>query len=665
MPQYKNLERATRKMNTLVLSVLFFLSIIYLETVLRLFTSAIRQSNGFFYSSLFGAVFALCLGILTSLSGSKFVTAALLFTLGFLFASQLVYYKVFRTFYIVYSAGNAGKVMEFAREALYMIQENIRLILLMFLPFVSYVVIGISFELKEFNSSLIIILLAFAASLHILGVVIINQGSRNVNSAYNLYYNIHHPEMSVNNLGLLTYMRLDLKRSLLGWEPKELGSGNAIVVIPKNKLDDAAESTEESSVKTEPNIMEIDFIHLAQNEKDPQLKKLHSYFSTTEPTTKNQFSGMFEGYNLIFITAEGFSHLGIDPKITPTLYKMYNEGFRFENFYTALWGVSTSDGEYVATTGLIPKSGVWSYRHSKDNLLPFTMGNQLKRLGYITKAYHNHSYDYYDRHLSHPNAGYEYKGLGNGLNVTKTWPESDLEMMELTLPEYIGNQPFHAYYMTVSGHMRYTFSGNFIANKNRETVKNLPYPEGAKAYLATQVELDKALEYLLTELEKAGLAEKTLFALSADHYPYALEKNHLDALAGHEIEETFELYKNAFLLYAKGMTPMRIEKPGSSLDILPTIANLMGLEYDSRLLMGRDLLSDSSPLVILYDRSFITDKGKYSSRTSKFEAFDEFADESPDIQEKYRREISSIIEEKFYYSAKILELDYYREIFGQ
>ena len=33
----------------------------------------------------------------------------------------------------------------------------------------------------------------------------------------------------------------------------------------------------------------------------------------------------------------------------------------FDNFYTPLWGVSTSDGEYVTTTGLIPKSGVWSY----------------------------------------------------------------------------------------------------------------------------------------------------------------------------------------------------------------------------------------------------------------------------------------------------------------
>lgn len=665
MLNYKKLKRATRKMSTLVLSVLFFLSIIYLETILRLFTTAIRQSNGIFYTTLFGAVFAICLGILSSLAGRKLVPAALLFILGFLFASQLVYYKIFRTFYIVYSAGNAGKVMEFAKEALYMILENIHLVLLMFLPFALFVTIGRSTELKGFDPRQLIILLAVASVLHVFGLTIINQGSRNVNSAYNLYYNIHHPEMSVNNLGLLTYMRLDLKRSLLGWEPKELGSGNAIVVIPKKKLDDTIEVIEVEVVKQEPNTMEIEFADLVQDEKDPQLKKLHSYFSTVEPTMKNQFTGMFKDYNLIFITAEGFSHLGIDPNVTPTLYKMYNEGFRFDNFYTALWGVSTSDGEYVATTGLIPKSGVWSYRHSKDNLLPFTMGNQLKKRGYITKAYHNHSYDYYDRHLSHPNAGYEYKALGNGLNVTKTWPESDLEMMELTLPEYIGNQPFHAYYMTVSGHMRYTFSGNFIANKNKDVVKDLPYPEGAKAYLATQVELDRALEYMLTELEKAGIAENTLFALSADHYPYALDKNHLDALAGHEIEEIFELYKNAFLLYAKGMKPMRIDKPGSSLDILPTITNLMGLEYDSRLLMGRDLLSDSKPLVLLYDRSFITDKGRYNSRTGKFEAFGEFKDESPEIQEEYRREISAMIEEKFYYSAKILELDYYRKIIGQ
>ena len=657
-------QKATKKMSLLVLTTVFFISIVYLETVLRLFTTAVRQSAGLVYSPLFGAVFALCLGIASSLSGRKFIPSAFLLILGFIFASQLVYYKIFRTFYIVYSAGNAGKVMEFANEALYNIWINLHLILLMFLPSVIFIASAKSRVIERPEITQLLLFLTVAVIIHMIGVSSLNRGDKDVNSPYNLYYNIHHPGMSVDNLGLLTYMRLDLKRSLIGWEPKELGSGNAIIVIPKKVSVRPDKDVEEEAIYG-PNTLDIDFEELAIQETDPQLKKLHTYFSAVEPTTKNRFTGMFKGYNLILLTAESFSHLGIDPQVTPTLYKMYNDGFRFENFYTALWGVSTSDGEYAATTGLIPKSGVWSYRHSKDNLLPFTMGNQLKKQGYITKAYHNHSYDYYDRHLSHPNAGYDYKGIGNGLNVTKTWPESDLEMMELTLPEFIGDKPFHTYYMTVSGHMRYTFGGNFIANKNKELVKDLPYPEGSKAYLATQIELDKALEFLLSELERAGLAERTLFALSTDHYPYALAKNDLDALAGHEIEETFELYKNSFILYAKGMEPLTIDKPGSSLDILPTISNLMGLEFDSRLLMGRDLLSDSEPLVILYDRSFITDKGRYSSRTGKFEAKGDFADEEKSIQEDYRKNISAVVEEKFYYSAKILELDYYRAIMGQ
>ena len=106
---------------------------------------------------------------------------------------------------------------------------------------------------------------------------------------------------------------------------------------------------------------------------------------------------------------------------------------------------------------------------------------------------------------SHPNLGYDYKGLGNGLEVKETWPESDLEMMQVTLPEYINHEPFHVYYMTVSGHLLYTFSGNYIANKNKELVEHLPYSDEAKAYLATQIELDRALAYLLEQLEEAGV----------------------------------------------------------------------------------------------------------------------------------------------------------------
>jgi lipoteichoic acid synthase len=297
---------------------------------------------------------------------------------------------------------------------------------------------------------------------------------------------------------------------------------------------------------------------------------------------------------------------------------MVHEGYNFTNFYNPLWDVGTTDGEYVANVGLLPKSGVWSFQDSASITLPFVMGNQLAKLDYKTVAYHNHSYKFNRRDLSHPNMSYDYKGIGNGLNVKKTWPESDLEMIEKTVPEYINSEPFHAYYMTVSGHMQYNFSGNTMAYKNQKYVKDLPYPEEGKAYLATQVELDLAMEHLLAKLEEAGIADKTLIALSADHYPYGLEDKVINELTGHPVEKNFEIYKSPFILYTKGMEPVTIDKPSSSLDIIPTLSNLLGLEYDSRLGVGKDIFSNSEPLVTFLNRSFITEKGSYNSVIGEF-----------------------------------------------
>ena len=193
-------------------------------------------------------------------------------------------------------------------------------------------------------------------------------------------------------------------------------------------------------------------------------------------------------------------------------------------------------------------------------------------------------------------------------------------MMEITVDRYIDSQPFHTYYMTVSGHLLYTFTGNSMASKNKAFVENLPYSSNVRAYLATQVEFDRAMEYLLSRLRETGIADKVLIAISADHYPFGFQPEEINELAGYTVDSTFELYRSQFILYVDGMEkPLVINKPVSSLDIIPTSANLMGLEFDSRLYMGHDLISDNQPLVIFVDRrSFITEKGRYSSKSKTF-----------------------------------------------
>jgi phosphoglycerol transferase MdoB-like AlkP superfamily enzyme len=386
---------------------------------------------------------------------------------------------------------------------------------------------------------------------------------------------------------------------------------------------------------------------------------MHDYFRQVKPTLKNKYTGMFRGKNLIWICAESFSSWAIDPFKTPVLARLVNEGFIFTNFYNPLWYVSTSDGEYTTTTGLIPKAGVWSFSLSGRKRMPFAMGRQLSKLGYQSRAYHNHSYKYYDRHISHPNMGYDYKGVGKGLVVTGQWPESDLEMMEVTLPEYIGEEKFHTYYMTVSGHLGYNFLGNMMAVKHRNDVADLSYSEAPRAYLACNMELDLALGYIIERLAAAGRLDDTVIALSSDHYPFRLTSQEIAELQGAPVDEDFERFHTSLIIWNSAMeAPVVVDKPCDPIDILATLSNLMGLPYDSRLLIGRDILDPSDEgLVVFENHSWITEKGRYNAKKNVFTPAP-----GPAAQDGYVAETMTRVNRMFDYSAKILETDYYRQV---
>lgn len=637
------------------------------------------------------------------------------------FAVQLAYFNVFRTFLSLYSLRHGtGQLTTIKSEVVSAVLSGLPWIFAALLPFFAALVKpfrSMTFSGASDREKAWMILACLGGFFLYLGSL--NIGADALYSPYALYHGEDNPkELSMQKLGFFATVAVDTRQALLSLDPrassasagdpsvgntggsakgasddtskvssedvpvgasKETSGSNSGSTPGSNPVNSAGSATSSDSqalkpgenesaasglpdpspMDTSPHVLDIDFASLAESAPNDTIRQMHSYFSTVTPTNRNEYTGMFKGYNLIFLTAESFSPYAVWEDLTPTLYKLVHEGFYFENFYNPVWGVSTSDGEYVACTGLIPKSGIWSFRQSAQNYLPFVMGNQFKTLGYPTRAYHNHTYDYYRRDLSHPNMGYDYKGLGNGLEVRKTWPESDLEMMEKTVPEYIGDEHFHTYYMTVSGHMDYNFTGNYMAYQNRDLVKDLPYGEEGRAYIACNIELDRALAWLIEQLEAAGIADRTLIALSADHYPYGLAKSSLDELAGHEVEENFELYRSHFILWSASMEePIVVTRPSSSLDIIPTLSNLLDLPYDSRLLMGVDLLSDAPSLVIFNNRSFITDEFSYNSKTGKALT----NDGEPADMEKVKA-VNRQVKEKFEYSDKILTYDYYRVLF--
>lgn len=637
-------------------SLLFYyiLFIIYQELVFS-FLIYKEFPSSFWLVVLFSIPIAIVLNIISSLfkeKANKVITYIITIFLIVLYGAQIVYYSMYESILSFYSIMNGGQVTEFMDVIFDMILRNWYGILLFMLPLIPLIILHkkkvISFEKQKFKNILIeIIILILVQAVAILCVNFI--GNNDIYSNKNLYYNTHVPKLTAKRMGFLTAMRLDFQRFVFGFEENL----SVEVAVDNNK--------EEQNI--EYNVTNIDFDKLIQEENDQTIKQMHEYFKEQTPSNKNEYTGIFKDKNLIVLVAESFSSLAIREDLTPNLYKLYKEGFQFDNFYTPIFPVSTSDGEYITDTSLLPKEGVWSFKEIDGNYIPYSYANVFESLGYSSNAYHNHTATFYDRDKYIETMGYNsYLAVGTGLEDrmdTSKWPNSDYEMVDVTIDDYINNDKFLAYYMTVSGHLNYTKSGNCMVDRNWDKVKDLPYSDKAKSYLAANIELDKAVGRILQELEEKGKLEDTVIVISGDHFPYGLTLDQINELSTYERDDTFEKYHMPLLIWSGSMKePVKVEKLGSSLDILPTVLNLFGEEYDSRLLMGRDLLSDAESIVIFSDRSFITNKGKYNSITGEF-----FANDGVEIDENYIKQINEIIYKKFEMSRLILENDYYRKVF--
>ena len=642
---------------------LFLCSLLWLELVFRLFYVPGFFDRGLLYILLFSLPLA---GICTLVSScwnartNRIVAGSLLAILSLWYMIQAVYNTIFHTLLVTKSFGMAGQAIgNYWRETLLGIVKALPAILLLAIPFALFLWLRRHITLTErIDRRELLALGGCTALFQLLAVLCIRLPAPGVMTTYELYRQSFLPELAVSRFGVATTLRLDISQSLFGLDAPDEDD-----LLPPDQSESGDVSVQAPTVY-EPNVLDIDFASLAESETNKQIKSMHLYFADREPTYKNEYTGLFEGKNLIFLTGEAFWIGAIHPTYTPTLYKLANEGFVFRNFYNPLWWYSTIDGEYAHCTGLIPSNQVnSSFKHTgkNKNSMYFCLGNMFATAGYPVTAYHNHTYTYYSRNLSHPNMGYNYYGVGNGLDVKTSWPESDLEMMEKTIPQALaGPKPFHNYYMTVSGHMNYNFPGNAMAKKHKEAVADSGLSDPAAAYIACHMELDKALEYVLAELEAAGELGNTVICMSGDHYPYGLDDTGaIDELTAPGTEkDLIEKYRSTLILWCGSMEePVVVEKPCSSIDVIPTLLNLFGLDYDSRIIIGRDILSTAPGLVTTNKKCFVTEQGKYYSTTDTF-----LPNEGVTVSEDYVTNTYKEVQRMFTYSDRILFNDYYRKL---
>ena len=638
--------------------LIIFLNLLYLEFIYHLFIFNSFKLKHIFLITIFTVLSTIFIDLISSLftkKVNKWLMIIINCFLSILFIAQIINYRFYGNVISIYSIIHGGQVFGFLSAIFSVLWQNIICVILLLIPIPFYIIFNKKIETDNLSWKVILKKNSLLIIVFILSLLSLQTDKKEIYSAKNLYYYRHAPLETVKKLGMLTTLRLDLERTITGFEEN-------LTKVTDLNLPEVKEDTKNED-KIKYNIEDIDFLKLAEEETKTEIKNIHYYMANETPTKQNKYTGMFKDKNLIVITAEAFSPIAVNEALTPTLYKLVNQGFTFTNFYSPIYYVSTSDGEYVSLTSLLPKESVWSFYKSSKNYLPYVYGNVFKNLGYETYAFHDGQYKYYDRNLSHPNMGYKYMACGNGLEKLmncKKWPQSDLEMINATFDMYSNEEKFVAYYMSISGHLEYNFYGNNMANKNKALVADTEYSDKIKAYIACQIELDKALEELINKLKEKDILDDTVIVLSADHYPYGLTNDDINSVTPLE-DAKFDIHKNNLIIWSNTMKKnIKIDKIAESLDILPTILNLFGINYDSRLLIGKDILSDTDGLVILNDRSWITKYGKYNTSTQKFTSLTE-----EEIPENYVNKINEIVANKFVISKNILDTNYYKHVFKE
>lgn len=682
-----------KKLSPHLFTALFFPAVLfYYETVFRLTTVRGFFQLGTVFMVLFCCTYGMAGYLLSTLTNSKkwnHIIAVFLTAISSV--PFLVEYFIFRQFNLFYDlntiTGGASDAVTGFTDAMFELLfslNGIMMILVFLLPTILLAIFGRKWMpgkgarlVPRLCAAGMLVIFFFSAQI---GLMLYKP----LHLLWTTQYNY---QSAVETFGLLTGIGLDAKDIAGGTDsnfeqvvlPVVTTPTTETTTMPKDTTAPQSETTvpEETTAPTEPpvvfvpQVMDIDFASLGGT---GTIAELNAYVAAQPASMSNEYTGLFEGKNLIFITAEAFCAEVIDKDLTPTLYRLATKGIQFTDFYQPS-GAGTTGGEYQNIFGMLPTNGGISFKNTHDNLNYFTIGNQLNRLGYWGKAYHNNDYTFYDRHLTHINLGYSegFMGYGNGMGqfLTNQYPTSDLEMVAATLPDYINNQPFNVYYMTFSGHSGYYYNANALTRKHFDRVAHLEdtYSKLVRGYLACQLELEDTLTYILEQLESAGILDDTVICLASDHFPYGLDDDaalgalpYLSELYGHNVTTALDRDHSALILWSgclEDMDPIVVDSPTSSLDILPTLSNLFGTEYDSRLFPGRDALSTTEALVFTRAYDWKTDYGTYYASTGTFVP----TDPNQLIPEGYVEAVSAVVRNKIRYCEGVLNTDYFRYLF--
>lgn len=343
----------------------------------------------------------------------------------------------------------------------------------------------------------------------------------------------------------------------------------------------------------------------------------------------NDYTGVFEGKNLIFVMMESMDDWMVNERVTPIMYEMMQHGFNFTNHYSPAYVTGeTANTEFIANTGMYPSVNKLSPNYAYvDNSYPYSIANLFRNNNYVVNSFHRSNGFIYNRSAMHISLGYEKYHSYVDMGISDDNLDLDSYVISNGYNKIINkNNSFMSFIITYSPHSPYTYE-KIECQTNLEEIKEI-YPELDNeeilcAYSSAR-ETDNMFKLLLEKLEEDNLLEDTIIVAFTDHPNKLVIRD----------DETEKLNKTIFYIYESSMDSNQIGTITSSINILPTVINLFGID-NNYLYTGYDALDTEDEYVIFRDYTY------YDGKEVKT--------------------VTSEYKDKLEYSSYILSTDYYKD----
>ena len=412
----------------------------------------------------------------------------------------------------------------------------------------------------------------------------------------------------------------------------------------------------------------------------------------------NKYTGILEGYNIVFIHMEGMQTFLMDVEFngveaTPNLNQIASEGLFFSRFYPQVSIGTSSDTEFTLTTSLMPAASgaVFTSYYDRDYI---TIPKLLKEKGYYTFSMHGNYASMWNRATVHPLLGYDDMYFEESYTYNKDSEDpnnleyinlgiSDKKFFEQVVPIMEEIEATHTNYMgtiiTLSNHSPFKFLDKYgeydmsttYEECDEETLEctevttDYLYGSDVGNYIMSSHYADAALGEFFQYVNESDAFDNTVFVLYGDH-DAKLSRNEINYLYNYDYktgevkteddltyvpydEYDHELNKNTPLIIWTKNSELRSKLHGEvdyvmgMYDVMPTLGNMLGIE--NSFAMGHDIFNiKDDNYVVFPNGNFLTNLIYYNNSEGQYKVIKEGAELTTDYITNLQTKTEQILE---------------------